>query len=340
MTEAARKNGTKGSPEIQEKSFVRKYVWCFLFLCLIAFGAFLVYFESQQQPISATILKVGEVTRRTHRRRHGRSGSYTTYHTTLTVLYDEDGGEKKDDVRFSYRNNWFPPKAGQQIEITTGLLGNKVQYPEDNLEIIGWVIVFFGVLFLGFAIRIAMVSGKENPWLIHPDDTAEGDGAFLLETQEVKRLPRGSYFWTCEVDEEYKATAYRITILVCAGICVFLMAVALIAGRGDTEVMMIMTGCCAFVMLLAFGISRLTVGPNAHYRMAFEMFEHEIRIGSGKESRYVAFRNVKQVETEGNKIRLHTRFGKPEVFIPEADFEVISGYILQRIKEESPDYRS
>ena len=129
MTETAQTNGTKENTEMKEESFVRKYIWCFLLLCVVAFGSFLVCFVYQQQPINAIILNVGQITKTSHRSRHSsRVKNYTTYHTTLTVLYDEDGVVKKDDVRYSYRNYWFPPKTGQEIQITTGLLGKKVQY--------------------------------------------------------------------------------------------------------------------------------------------------------------------------------------------------------------------
>ena len=198
--------------------------------------------------------------------------------------------------------------------------------------------IFFGCLFLGFAIRIAMVSGKENPYLIHPDDTPETAGALGLEIRKVTRLPNGNYYWTCEVDNEYEQDSYRITMLACGGICVFLLVVTLLFMR-DMETLLIVTGCCAFVMLLAFGISKLMLLGPGHLRIPYEMSEEWIHIGTGKGSTYVSYKNVKQMKREGNKIRLQTAFTKSVVFIPEEDYEVISAYIFQRIREESHDYR-
>ncbi|MBR7173784.1 MAG: hypothetical protein IKD50_05075 [Clostridia bacterium] len=342
MTETAQTNGTKENTEMKEESFVRKYIWCFLLLCLVAFGSFLVCFEYQQQPINAIILNVGQITKTSHRSRHSsRVKNYTTYHTTLTVLYDEDGVVKKDDVRYSYRNYWFPPKTGQEIQITTGLLGKKVQYPEDNLEMAGWIIIIFGGIFLAFAIRIAMVSGKENPYLTdHGNiDSATLPGAPGLEIRKVQRLPNGTYSWTCEVDTAYENSAYKITMLSCGGICAFMLIMVLILTR-DMESLLIVTGCSAFVMLLAFGLSKLMYSGPGHLQVPYEMTDRGIKIGSGRSSRYVSYKSVRQVEKTAKKLRLHTRFGSPVVFIPEEDFEVISGYILRRIEEESREYRS
>lgn len=340
MPETAQANGTNEEREMQNESFIRKYIWCFLFLCLIAFGSFLVFFEYQQQPITATIILVGKTTTRTRRfRRHGRST--TSYHTTLTVMYDEDGEEKKDDVKYTYLNYWFPPKAGEQVQITTGLLGNKVQYPEKNLKVIGWTIILFGGIFLGFAIRIVLVNRKENPYLI---DHGNGDsvpipGRAELMTQSITRLPNGTYCWTCAVDDAYEKNAYKITMLSCGGICAFLLIMTLLFMR-DTETLLIVSGCCAFVMLLAFGLSKLFFTGPGHLKIPYEMTDESIKIGSGKGSRYVSYKNVQQTEIKGNKIRLYTKFGSSVVFIPEEDFEVISGYILQRIREESGEYRN
>ena len=230
------------------------------------------------------------------------------------MVYNEDGTEKKAEVAYTFQNYWFPPEEGQQVQITTGLRRNKVQYPETNLDTIGWVIVTFGVIFLGLAIRLAAADKKENPYLI---DHENGGAALLsglpaLETQKVTRLPDGAYSRTCEVDDAYERDTYRITMLSCGGICAF--------------------------MLLAFGLSKLMLSGTGHMQIPYRMMVSEIKIGDGKGTRYVSYKSVKQAEPEGNKIRLHTRFGTSVVFIPEEDAEVIGGYILQRIQEETGEY--
>ncbi len=318
---------------MEKKSWLQKYIWCILLLCVVVFGIHFLFVSYTQTPTTATILSVGEITSRHHNRRKGHSSSYTTYHTTLSVRYEEDGEERETEIRYSWRNYWITPKAGQQVQITTGVLGGKKQFPDANLPIYGWIMVLGGGFFLWFAWRIATAEEYDPRASIEPDSRVETSEASDLQTATVALLPDGSYAWSCPVDEAYERDAYRTTLLVCGGICVFLLLVVLIA-MPDMETLLIVLGCCAFVMLLAVGIGRVMLLGPGHMRIPYRLTEKEIHIGSGKNSQYVRFRNVRRIEAYGNQIRLHTKFGAPVVFVPQEDYEVIKNYIRQRVHAE------
>ena len=52
MSEIRQQDEKKENENMQETSWLRRYIWCFLFLCVVAFKPCLVYFECEQQPES------------------------------------------------------------------------------------------------------------------------------------------------------------------------------------------------------------------------------------------------------------------------------------------------
>ncbi len=316
---------------MEKESWLRKHGLITLLLCVVAIGAYLLYVGYTQVPLSATVTRIGETVTRKHGGSHRSSNrSYTAYHTTLTVVYEENGEERRDDIAYAYRTRWTAPNIGDQIQITANLMGRKVQYPDSVSTRIGWIMLFVGGVFL-LAIWAAYRAGiPKNPYWTNQDAGAEEQGMPQLETTKAVRQPDGSYQWTCPVDDDTDRGAYKVLLFTFGGICVFLMLLPLVAGM-DGEMILIMLGVCAFMMLLAVGIGRKTLRGPERTRMLYKLYENDIRIGSGRSVKYVSFRNVREVKAEENKISISTKYSRTAIFIPPEDFETIKGYMLQRI---------
>ncbi len=319
---------------MEKKSGLKKFGLMIVLLCVFVIGVYFLYVGYSQVPIPATITRIGETVAKKHHRSHRfSSGSYTAYHTTLSVLYEENGEERRDDIAYVYRNRWNAPRTGEKVLITTNIMGRKVQHPDSNLRMIGWVMLAVSGIFLLIIWAMQRPEKLKNPYQTNPDDGTETQGMPLLKTTKAVRLPDGSYQWRCPVDDEFDRATYRTLLAVSGGISAFLMLLPLVSGM-DGEMILIMLGCCAFMMLLAFGIGRKMLrGPNRTL-MLYKLYENGIRIGSGKSVRYISFGNVKQVKAEGNRLSIRTKHSEAAIFIPPEDFETIKGYILQRIEAE------
>ncbi len=318
---------------MEKESWLRKYGLIIL-ICIVAVGGYFLYVGYTQVPISATVIRIGEtVTRRHGGSYRSSSGSYTAYHTTLSVAYEENGEERKDDISYVYRSAWTAPHVGDQIQITANLMGRKVQYPDSVLKQIGWVMLYVGGIFLLLMWMMLRAEKPKNPYQTNQDSGAEEQGMPQFETTKAVRLPDGCYQWTCPVDDNYDRKAYKTLLITSGGISAFLMLLPLIAGM-DGEMVLIMLGCCAFMMLISIGIGRKTLRGPERTRMQYKLYENDIRIGSGRSVRYISFRNIKQVATEGNRISIRTKYTRTDIFIPPEDFETIKDYILQRIEAE------
>ncbi len=150
------------------------------------------------------------------------------------------------------------------------------------------------------------------------------------------QLPDGTRSWTCEVDEAYEKYTYANVIKISFGISIFLITAVVLASPDQLPAMLLV---CVTAMLLAAGIGRWKLKSSVHIRMHYEMTDKYVHIGTGKGSTYLNFRDVEKMETEGNRITLHTSIlkvihMKAMVYVPEKYFEEIKGYITERVRKE------
>ncbi len=143
----------------------------------------------------------------------------------------------------------------------------------------------------------------------------------------------GIYYWTCEVDKEYKRHNFRVTMMASFIISIALILVTVLTTSDATAIgAMFLT--CILVIVIALIIGLWKSSPSSHLVMPYQMNEQYVCIGKGKSSYYVNFKYVNDVETRDNKIILHTRFSKTIIFVPEEDYTQIKEYILRRVEEE------
>ena len=67
------------------------------------------------------------------------------------------------------------------------------------------------------------------------------------------------------------------------------------------------------------------------YRMPYHMTGDSVMIGTGRGSTCVSFRRVHTIETEGNHLILHTRFGQGYVYAPAEDLDQLREWIQRRM---------
>lgn len=145
--------------------------------------------------------------------------------------------------------------------------------------------------------------------------------------KRVTQLENGTFVWRCAVDEAQTKQAYRITLWVCGGICVFLLLVGAVT---DPWVLRIMVPCCAAVMAIAAGVC-LIFKKLGGWDEFYWMDDEYLRIGMGRATRIYEYEKLRRVVISDRTIRLEKKIGKETVFIPEEDFPLVKTYILCRI---------
>ena len=137
----------------------------------------------------------------------------------------------------------------------------------------------------------------------------------------------GVYRWRCETGDEFKQYESRLGIRMAVGICLFLMTVGMMVLKDIELILMFLT--CGIVILIALVTGRYVLTRPGNETVPYELRKDYIRIREGRGSSFVNFKRVLYTETRGNMILLHTRFSHVPVYIPEEDFEVISGEIIK-----------
>ncbi len=313
---------------------MKKYGLITVLLCAFFVGAYFLYVGYSQVPITAKVLRIGETVTKKHYRSHRTSyKSYTAYHTTLRVLYEENGEEQADEIAYVYRNRWTAPRVGDQVQIATSITGRKIQYPDSGLMLTGWVMLAVSGIFLLIIWVMKRLDKPKNPYQINPDAEAEAQGLPLLETTKVVRVSAECYQWTCPVDDEFDRETYKTLLKVSGGICVFLMALPLLAGMNGGMILAMLVSC-AIMMLISFGIGRKMLRGPERTQMRYRLYKDGIKIGNGKRARYILFGSITEFKAEGNRITVRTKYSRTAIFIPPEDFDVMKDYIQRRVEEE------
>ena len=156
-----------------------------------------------------------------------------------------------------------------------------------------------------------------------------------MELKKVHAKDDGTYYWNCDVDDEYVLSSIRIAFIAGGVVCAVVMLLAVILSP-DVKNILLVLACCAggmlFILLLC-GIIWLT---RKIQWQTYDLTDEFVRWGrTSRDRSSVLFRDVLRTEEEGNKIRLFTKYRKCLVYIPEEDFPAIRDYILAKVEEKS-----
>ena len=317
----------------QEKSGFWRYLRMALYLCLLVFGVWGVIYSYQQPRIPSTVISVGPATSTTRRPRHG--SSYTVYRRTLRVVYEENGEEKRAEVRVSYRNRWAPPREGMELEICRNPLGEIVAFPDLKTREIGlFAAVIGGVMLLAAGLIVRAGARKEQERfrtsgdVISPKREPEGT------LPEGIREENGRYAWYGRAGDEYvreqSKRVAKIMGLVTLGI--LLVATLMTMGSGSWEFWLIMLGVAAAMMLIGLGVSRIMLRDPSLRRIYCELGEDGLRIGEGKSFIYLPWDRVLEVRDRGRYLEVAGKVRQVWIYPPEGGKAFVLDYIREHAR--------
>lgn len=138
--------------------------------------------------------------------------------------------------------------------------------------------------------------------------------------------------WYCSIDGEYMRHMIR-TFLILGGVVLVAAMVYMLADSVTSSEMIyffIGFGAVMLIILVVCGLVWLTRNS---FPVPYTMTEDYICYGSGKSERHVYFKDVFSAEEESGKIRLHTRFTRHLIYIPDAGYNEIRDFILAQVEE-------
>ncbi len=325
----------KKETSVQRKRPVLRLALLILFLCMTVFGAYGLYFTYTQPHYPATVLSVGDVVSRSRRTRRGSS---TSYHTTLRVLYEENGTEQRADVAFVYSNRWFPPKAGTRIEVSRGLLGNVIAWPDEDTNVLLWIATVFGaagLIVLRLVLRAldsheeAALRGLQNP----EEETAPVDSRARIITDRVTQQPDGTWRWRRALSAEAQQRNDRFVNRMLIGIAAFILAVGvfLCLQVHSWEPFPIVLLSDAVYLAIAFFVLWIVRRRPEPRMELYELREDGAKTGYGRNANYFPWSGVRRVSFQYDCVLLKGNVFQLRIYAPPEDMPFVRSFVEQRI---------
>ena len=147
----------------------------------------------------------------------------------------------------------------------------------------------------------------------------------------------GVYRWSCRIDKKYEQRIYRITMIACSIIAVFVLALGVILSlmSGSIGEFGIVAGCVAaflaITVLVCWFMDRVSSDPHEIY----EMNEEYVLTGSGRSREYFAFKKAKKLLVTEKYIELKGDVRSMRLYVPQDDMEFVRGYVMNRVPPEA-----
>lgn len=149
----------------------------------------------------------------------------------------------------------------------------------------------------------------------------------------VTQRTDGAYVWYCRIDEDYNRKITLSGLRVCIGMAVFLLAFgAFLSYRfNDRTSFWIVAGCVAAFLLISFFFFGMALRLQKEPKEVYRMIETDVKTGTGKSSAYFSFKKARQVIVTRKYIELRGKIARMRVYAPEADYDFVKSYILNRV---------
>ena len=163
----------------------------------------------------------------------------------------------------------------------------------------------------------------------------------MLELYEypdrVTLQPDGSYRWKCVVSKEYERKSYRLTMIICGWIAVFVLALGVVFSLmfQDPGELAIVAACVAVFLLISLLICKGLDMLPGQISEIYHLTDTYIQTGSGKTKAIFSFKRTKDVIIFSNFIALRGKFGGPDVFVPDGDMDLVKDFITKRVPAEA-----
>ena len=303
-----------------------------LLACVFAFGIWALIYSYVQPTVTATITSLGPVTSRHHRTRRGRS-SYTTYHMTVGVVWEENGERQEAAVKVSYRNRWAPPQVGTKLAIGRNPLGTAIAYPDLSLRRLGLLLgVSAGIFLLIILLSDRAISQAEMEAIrssASPEPKAPEHDPDLPEG--VTRTEKGLLTWIGMWDQDSVREGGRAVIKYCGliGLGVVLIGAVISGADGNWEFVLYILPVGLILLLIGIFCSHLMNKSPQSTR--YELTEQGIRAGAGRGSQFFAWEDIREVRDCGAYLFISTAHRKTKIFAAREQIPFLLAIINQRI---------
>ena len=151
-------------------------------------------------------------------------------------------------------------------------------------------------------------------------------------SHSIRQVSDGVWRWQCQADGEYRRRSNRITITVCAALCLMLLAFSAML---DAEMMTVTATCCAVVMLIAYFICHVFSKLSGTLMTGYELTDRYVMTGSGRWEVRFSFSTTRRIIISQNFLDLRRRFSSMLVYVPPEDFDQVRAFILSRLPESA-----
>ena len=158
--------------------------------------------------------------------------------------------------------------------------------------------------------------------------------ADLFEYPErVTLQPDGSYRWKCEISKNYEQHSYRVVMIVCAVISLFLLIFGsfFYIRYQDWKPLVIITACVAVFLIIAFLICLLFARLPGNAVEFYHLADTYIQTGYGRARASFSFRHARQLTISRSCVELKGSVGGVRIYAAEEDLPFIRNYLLCRI---------
>lgn len=328
---------TDEDKQMKEKSSFWKYLRWGLGLVLFVFGLWGFIFSYTQPVIKATVTSVGPATAQKHRPSHGNT--YTTYHRTLEVRFEQDGKTVDAKVDVSYRNSWAPPRVNMELDVSRNPFGSVVAVPDLTLRKIGLYMAIGGGILLAAAWLTGRAKARKEQ-----EDVRTGGAAPVEKAEEAEQIPetlhrleRGGFWWIGTVDEDYfrqnAGMVIKIMGIIAAGILLIGIIPALT--EGTTELLWILLLTDAFLMGIVFLVYRAVIRSGYSRKQYHEIREDGLCIGQGKSRNYYPWEKVLDVQDQGTYLEISGKVLKSRVYAPAEIMPFVREYVMNHVSRRS-----
>ena len=147
----------------------------------------------------------------------------------------------------------------------------------------------------------------------------------------------GVYRWNCRIDKKYEQRIYRITMIACGIIAVFVLAfgIALSMMSGSIGDFGIVAGCVAVFLLITVAVCWFMDKVSSDPHEIYEMTEEYVQTGSGRSKEYFTLKKTKKLLVTEKYIELKGDVRSMRLYVPQDDLEFVRGYIMNRVPPEA-----
>ena len=147
----------------------------------------------------------------------------------------------------------------------------------------------------------------------------------------------GVYRWSCRIDKKYEQRIYKITMISCSIIGVFLLAFGTVLSvkSGSFSDFGIVAGCVAVFLVIAAAVCVFLDKVSSDPHEIYEMSGDYVQTGSGKSREYFTFAKAKKLIVTTAYLELRGDIRTMRIYVPQDDMEFVRGYIMNRVPAEA-----